>query len=62
MELTLTNMELQVLKELLEADYSRIILEIAKTDTRKMREELKIRESLVKAVMEKLGMPVRGAA
>lgn len=62
MDLRLTNMELQVLKELLEADYSRIILEIAKTDTRKMREELKIREELLKGVMEKLGMSVRGAA
>ncbi len=62
MELTLTNMELQVLKELLEADHSRIIREIAKTDSRKMREELKIRETLLKSVMEKLGTAVRGAA
>lgn len=62
MELTLTNMELQVLKELLDADYSRIILEIAKTDTRKMREELKIREELLKGIIEKLGVKVRGAA
>lgn len=62
MELTLTNMELQVLKELLDADYSRIILEIAKTDTRKMREELKIREELLKGIIEKLGVKARGAA
>jgi len=62
MELTLTNMELQVLRELLDADYSRIIGEIAKTDTRKMREELKVREALIKGVMEKLGMKVRSAA
>ncbi len=62
MELTLTNMELQVLKELLDADYSRIILEIAKTDTRKMREELKIREELLKGIIGKLGVKVRGAA
>lgn len=62
MELRLTNMEHQLLRELLEADYSRIILEIAKTDTRKMREELKIREALLRGVMEKLGMTVRGAA
>ncbi|MGE5190492.1 MAG: hypothetical protein ACM3NF_10585 [Gemmatimonadota bacterium] len=62
MELTLTKMELELLRELLEGDYSRIILEIAKTDTRKMREELKIREELLKGVMEKLGMSVRGAA
>ncbi len=62
MELTLTNMELQVLKELLDADYSRIILEIAKTDTRKMREELKIREELLEGIIEKLGVKVRGAA
>ena len=62
MELTLTNMELQVLRELLDADYSRIILEIAKTDTRKMREELKIREELLKGIIGKLGTTVRGAA
>jgi len=62
MELTLTNMELQVLRELLDADYSRIIHEIAKTDTRKMREELKIREELLKGIIGKLGMTVRGAA
>ena len=62
MELTLTNMELQVLRELLDVDYSRIIREIAKTDTRKMREELKIREELLKGIMEKLGMKVGKAA
>ncbi len=62
MELTLTNMELQVLRDLLDADYSRIILEIAKTDTRKMREELKVREELLRGVMEKLGMEVRRVA
>ncbi len=62
MELTLNNMELQLLRELLAADHSRIIREIAKTDLRKMREELKIRETLLKSVMEKLGTAVRGAA
>ncbi len=62
MELTLTNMELQVLRDLLDADYSRIILEIAKTDTRKMREELKIREELLRSVMTKIGMEVRRVA
>lgn len=62
MELTLTNMELQVLKELLDSDYSRIIGEIAKTDTRKLREELKVREALIKGIMEKLGTSVRSAA
>lgn len=62
MELTLTNMELQELRELLDSDYSRILLEIAKTDTRKMREELKIREELLKGIMEKLGMSVRRVA
>ncbi len=62
MELTLSSTELQVLKEILESDYSRIIREIAKTDTRKMREELKARETLIRGVMEKLGMAVRPAA
>lgn len=62
MELTLSSTELQVLKEILESDYSRIIREIAKTDTRKMRDELKARETLIRGVMEKLGMAVRPAA
>ncbi len=62
MELTLTSMELQVLKELLETDHTRIIREIAKTDTRKLREELKTRETLLKGIKEKLGMPVRKVA
>ncbi len=62
MELTLTNMELQVLRELLDSDHSRIILEIAKTDTRRMREELKIRAELLTGIMEKLGMKVRKVA
>ncbi len=62
MELTLTSTELEVLKDLLEGDYSRIIREIARTDARKMREELKVREALIRGVMEKLGMTVRPAA
>ncbi len=62
MELTLSSMELQVLRELLESDYSRIIREIARTDSRKMRDELKARETLIRGVMEKLGMTVRPAA
>ncbi len=62
MELTLTGKEVQVLKDLLEGDYSLIIREIARTDTRKMRDELKARETLIRGVMEKLGMTVRPAA
>ncbi len=62
MELTLTSTELQVLKDLLEGDYSLIIREIARTDARKMRDELKARETLLRGVMEKLGMTVRPAA
>ncbi len=62
MELTLNEAELQVLRDLLDVDYSRIIREIAKTDTRKMRDELKDREELIKSIMAKLGMPVRKVA
>ncbi len=62
MELTLTTAELEVLKALLDVDYSRIIREIARTDTRKMRDELKDREELIKSIMAKLGVPVRKVA
>ncbi len=62
MELTLTGKEVQVLKDLLEGDYALIIREIARTDARKMRDELKARETLIRGIMEKLGMVVRPAA
>lgn len=62
MDLNLTNLELQVLRELLDADFSKLLLEIARTDHRKMREDLKVKEELLKSIMEKLGMSVRGAA
>ena len=39
-----------------------IIREIARTDRRKMREELKVRESLITGIMEKAGTTVRRAA
>ncbi len=62
MELSLTNMEIQALRETLKADISSILLEIARTDNREMREGLKIREELLESVLEKLPEAARSAA
>lgn len=62
MELALTNMEIQALRETLKGDISAILLEIARTDNREMREGLKIREELLESVLEKLPEAARSAA
>ncbi len=62
MELSLTNMEIQALRETLKGDISTILLEIARTDNREMREGLKIREELLESVLEKLPEAARSAA
>jgi len=54
MELALTNKEVQLLKEILESDLSGLLLEIAKTDKRDMREGLKEREEILRAIVDKL--------
>jgi hypothetical protein len=56
MELTLTTNEVVMLKELLEADLSRLLMEIANTDIRSMREGLKEREEMLLAIVEKLSI------
>ncbi|MBI5420108.1 MAG: hypothetical protein HZA60_08460 [Deltaproteobacteria bacterium] len=55
MELKLTRPEVTLLRELLEADLSALLHEIAKTDTRTMRDGLKYREELLKGILERLG-------
>lgn len=46
--------EVGVLLELLEGDRCRLLLEIAHTDHRSMRQELKARESLLQGILRKL--------
>jgi len=54
MELTLTNNEAELLKEILEADLSKLLMEIANTDIRSMRKGLKEREETLRAIVGKL--------
>ncbi|RPJ74175.1 MAG: hypothetical protein EHM24_06575 [Acidobacteria bacterium] len=50
----LTDAEAGVLFELLEGDRCRLLLEIAHTDHRSMKRELKARESLLQGILGKL--------
>jgi len=54
MEITLTAPEKFVLRETLEKAINDMLMEIANTDHRKMREALKEREELLKTILEKL--------
>jgi len=54
MELTLTNNEAQLLKEILEADLSKLLMEIANTDIRSMRKGLKEREETLRTIVGRL--------
>jgi hypothetical protein len=50
----LTDAEVGVLLELLEGDRCRLLFEIAHTDHRSMKQDLKGRESLLQAILGKL--------
>jgi hypothetical protein len=52
--IVLTAAEVDVLQELLEGARCRLLLEIAHTGLRSMRQELQERESLVQSVLQKL--------
>lgn len=54
MDITLTDAEVRLLQQLLQGDMCRLLLEIAHTDHRSMREGLKAREELLKDVIQKL--------
>ena len=60
MELTLTGPERFVLRETLEKAINEMLMEIANTDNRKMREGLKEREELLKTILAKI--PVVGSS
>jgi hypothetical protein len=51
---SLTDTEIKLLQELLQGDLCRLILEIAHTDHRSMRDGLKGREEALKAIVRKL--------
>ena len=52
--ISLSGAEVQLLQELLQGDLCRLILEIAHTDHRSMREALKSREDLLKTIIQQL--------
>jgi len=54
MNISLSDSEEKLLQELLQGDLSRLILEIAHTDHRSMKQGLKAREEVLKSVIQKL--------
>ena len=62
MELTLTGPEKLVLRETLEKAINEMLMEIANTDNRKMREGLKEREEILKGILAKIPAVARTAA
>ncbi|MGA6994495.1 MAG: hypothetical protein WBX50_11440 [Candidatus Deferrimicrobiaceae bacterium] len=62
MELMLTESEAELLREMLHGDRKALLMEIARTDNRTMREGLKEREELLKGILDRLGNAVRKAS
>ncbi len=62
MEITLTGAEMLVLRETLEKAMHEMLMEIANTDNRKMREGLREREGTLRAILAKLPAEARTAA
>lgn len=62
MEITLTGPERFVLRESLEKAINEMLMEIANTDNRKMREGLKEREEILKGILAKIPAGERTAA
>jgi hypothetical protein len=60
MEITLTGAESLVLRATVEKAIHEMLMEIANTDNRKMRDGLKEREEILKRILEKL--PAEAAA
>ncbi len=54
MEITLTGAEKLVLRETLEKALHEMLMEIANTDNRKMRQGLKEREEILRAILARL--------
>ncbi|GAB4231873.1 MAG: hypothetical protein OHK0028_07090 [Deltaproteobacteria bacterium] len=62
MEITLTGAEKFVLRETVEKAINEMLMEIANTDNRKMREGLREREEILKGILAKLPAETRTAA
>ncbi|MFA6148225.1 MAG: hypothetical protein WC899_08455 [bacterium] len=62
MGITLTGAEKIVLRETVEKAINEMLMEIANTDNRKMREGLREREGTLKGILDKLAAEVRTAA
>jgi len=62
MEMALTASEMRVLRETLEKALNDLLMEIARTDNRKMREGLKEREEILKAILDRLPVEAHTAA
>ena len=62
MELRLTEPEVKLLREILNADLSGLLMEIARTDNRVMREGLKKRQDLLNEILDRLGGTVAMAS
>lgn len=62
MELKLSDLEAEALRETLRAELSRLLMEIANTDDRKMKDGLRRREGLIRTILEKIPAEIRGAA
>jgi len=61
MELTLTGAERTILRETMEKAIDDLLMEIARTDTRKMRDQLKEREEVMKGILARLSAGERAA-
>ncbi len=59
MELRLTGPEAEMLHAMLESDLADLLMEIARTDNRSMKEGLKKREELLKGIIDRLALAVR---
>lgn len=62
MELALTGPEKLVLRETLEKAINDLLMEIARTDHRKMREGLREREEMLKGILERLPVEAKTVA
>lgn len=62
MELGMSEPEVQLLLDVLQSDHKTLLMEIARTDNRAMREGLKRREELLKGILDRLGSAVLKAS
>ncbi|HSB79712.1 MAG TPA: hypothetical protein VLM91_13095 [Candidatus Methylomirabilis sp.] len=53
-DISLSDPEVKLLQELLQGDLRRLLLEIARTDCRSMKDGLQAREGLLQGVIQKL--------